>query len=75
MNASTLEAATPCEVQAIRAAFLIHGRMAISAIRWAWSSGDYRGQGLERHENILQSMRNRPGGRKALDAIKLKNLS
>lgn len=61
---------------AIRAALRIHGvKKTKSAIRQAWMYGTYRDECLEDYSSVLQNMRNREGGRRALETVRLKDLS
>ena len=64
------------EIEAVQAAIKAHGRSrAKSAIRQAWLDGNYRNQCLEDHSSTLQNLRNREGGREALDRTVLRHLT
>lgn len=45
-----------------------------SAIRQAWMTGGYRNEGIFANDDVFQRMRNRDGGREALDKAVLRSL-
>jgi hypothetical protein len=73
---STKNTLTSDEINAVLDAVKIHGRSrAKSAIRQAWFDGNYSNQCLDQHSSTLQNLRNRDGGRAALDNTILRHLT
>lgn len=70
MSASEL---TEEEQAALKHAVEMRGRFAKTAIRTAWFTGGYRAEMLEEYSGTLQRLRNRPGGRRALDKARIKD--
>jgi len=76
MNTDTKSVLTNEEIEAVQAAIKAHGRSrAKSAIYQAWFNGNYSNQCLDAHSSTLQNLRNREGGREALDRTVLRHLT